>query len=57
MNPRNDAIHAVRQAAQPLNGRRDDYDRLLELIGDARFVLIGEARHGTHDFYRLSPAM
>src|SRR6266567_1921519 len=28
-----------------------DYDPLLELVGDARFVLIGEASHGTHEFY------
>src|SRR5687768_7278244 len=52
MNPRNDAIHAVGQAAQRLSGARDDYDQLLDLIGDARFVLIGEATHGTHEFYR-----
>lgn len=24
----------------------------MELIGDARFVLLGEASHGTHEFYR-----
>ena len=52
MNPSNDAVHAVRQAAQPLSGARDDYDQLLDLIGDARFVLIGEATHGTNEFYR-----
>ena len=27
------------------------YDRLLEQVGDAHFVLIGEASHGTHEFY------
>jgi erythromycin esterase-like protein len=37
---------------QPLRGDSGDYDSLLELIGDARFVLIGEASHGTHEFYR-----
>ncbi|MUG97391.1 erythromycin esterase family protein [Scytonema sp. UIC 10036] len=42
---------AVRQAAHPLTGTSEDYDPLLELIGDARFVLIGEATHGTHEFY------
>jgi erythromycin esterase-like protein len=29
-----------------------DYDPLVDAIGDARFVLIGEASHGTHEFYR-----
>lgn len=29
-----------------------DYDKLMEAIGDKRFVLIGEATHGTHEFYR-----
>jgi len=43
---------AVRQAAQPLRGAADDYDSLLEFIGNARFVLIGEASHGTHEFCR-----
>src|SRR4029453_18989077 len=38
--------------AKPLTGARTDYDPLLELIGDARFVLLGEASHGTHEFYR-----
>ena len=33
-------------------GEISDYDPLLELIGDARFVLLGEASHGTHEFYR-----
>jgi erythromycin esterase-like protein len=42
----------VRAAAAPLLGGADDYDRLLDLVGDARFVLIGEASHGTHEFYR-----
>ncbi|HEX8201542.1 MAG TPA: erythromycin esterase family protein, partial [Isosphaeraceae bacterium] len=41
----------VRRAAHPLRGAADDYDPLLELIGDARFVLLGEASHGTHEFY------
>ena len=28
-----------------------DYEPLLEMIGDRQVVLIGEASHGTHDFY------
>ena len=42
----------VRQSAHPLRGSAQDYDPLIDLIGDARFVLIGEASHGTHEFYR-----
>ncbi len=38
-------------AARPLEGAAGDYDALLDLIGDARFVLLGEASHGTHEFY------
>jgi hypothetical protein len=35
----------VRAAAHPLTGASTDYDGLLELSGEARFVLIGEASH------------
>ncbi len=38
---------------QPLTGEPSDFDQLLELVGNARFVLIGEASHGTHEFYRI----
>src|SRR5437016_6114153 len=41
----------VREVAQPLTGSTDDYGALLELIGEARLVLLGEASHGTHEFY------
>jgi erythromycin esterase-like protein/predicted phosphoribosyltransferase len=43
---------ALRGVAQTLTGAADDYDPLLERIGDAPFVLLGEASHGTHEFYR-----
>ncbi len=36
----------------PLVGDDADYDGLMERVGDRRFVLLGEATHGTHDFYR-----
>jgi erythromycin esterase-like protein len=38
--------------AQPLKSSDGDYDGLLDLVGDARVVLLGEASHGTHEFYR-----
>jgi erythromycin esterase-like protein len=43
---------ALEAAAWPLRGDTHDYDPLLALIGDAQFVLLGEATHGTHEFYR-----
>lgn len=46
-----DPVAAIRAAAIPLGGGRRDYDELLDLVGDARFVLLGEATHGTHEFY------
>jgi len=42
----------VRDAARPLTQSSADYDNLLEFVGDAHFVLLGEASHGTHEFYR-----
>ncbi len=42
---------SLRQSALPITGAATDYDPLLERIGSARFVLIGEASHGTHEFY------
>ena len=45
-------IRTLRGAIRPLEGSAGDYDPLLELIAEARFVLLGEASHGTHEFYR-----
>lgn len=42
----------VRTAAVPLKPAAPHYGSLLKLIGEARFVLLGEASHGTHEFYR-----
>src|SRR5437660_8628682 len=44
--------NVIRKASQPLEGSARDYDNLLKLIHEARFCLLGEATHGTHEFYR-----
>ncbi len=47
-----EVLEALRRSAHLLTGDRRDYDALLALVGDARIVLLGEASHGTHEFYR-----
>lgn len=44
---------ALGAAAHPLVGAPEDFDPLLALVGMAQYVLIGEASHGTHEFYRI----
>ncbi|MBO4210709.1 erythromycin esterase family protein, partial [Micromonospora echinofusca] len=34
-------------------GAPSDFDLLLDRVGDARVVMLGEASHGTHDYYRI----
>jgi erythromycin esterase-like protein len=62
-------LRALRAAAVPLAGVDPtssadidgriaaDVEAVLERIGDARIVLIGEASHGTHEFYALRAAV
>lgn len=45
-------LHHLREQARPLTGVAEDYDELLEMIGSNSLVLLGEASHGTHEFYR-----
>src|SRR3982074_1280112 len=41
----------LQETAHRLTGVSQDYDPLMDRIGNARFVLLGEAAHGTHEFY------
>jgi protein-L-isoaspartate(D-aspartate) O-methyltransferase len=44
----------VKECAEPIDGIDSvDLGPLLERIGDARVVLLGEATHGTSEFYRM----
>jgi protein-L-isoaspartate(D-aspartate) O-methyltransferase len=44
----------VREVAEPIDDIEScSVDALLERVGDARVVLLGEATHGTSEFYRM----
>jgi protein-L-isoaspartate(D-aspartate) O-methyltransferase len=44
----------VRETAEPIDGiETASLDALLDRIADARVVLLGEATHGTSEFYRM----
>src|SRR5436190_23842652 len=43
-------IAQLRAMSHPLQ-RPEDLDPLLKRIGDARYVLLGEASHGTEEYY------
>lgn len=47
------AAATLRDAIHPLQGAPSDFDPLFERIGSAGMVLIGEASHGTHEFYHI----
>lgn len=46
------ALSEIARAAQPVSLDDRDYGQLFQQIGNSRLVLIGEASHGTHEFYR-----
>src|SRR3982750_1377185 len=46
----------LKTAARPLESA-SDLDPLMQTIGDARFVLLGEASHGTSEFYTWRAAI
>jgi len=49
-------IRETRNLARPLRDPAD-LDPLLERVGDARVVLLGEASHGTREFYTWRTAI
>jgi erythromycin esterase-like protein len=44
-------VPRLRSTAHPLTGDHTDYDDLVDLAGRSSFMLLGEASHGTHEFY------
>ncbi len=49
-------VDGVRDLARPLRTPAD-LDPVLERVGDARIVLLGEASHGTHEYYAWRAAL
>ncbi|WNR46996.1 erythromycin esterase family protein [Paenibacillus roseipurpureus] len=45
-------VEHIKKQALPLKSI-DDLDVLIEAIGDKKYVLLGEASHGTSEFYKL----
>jgi erythromycin esterase-like protein len=47
----------IRSLASAEGANPHDIDAIADAIGDARIVLIGEASHGTHEFYAMRAAI
>jgi len=53
MSPVHTPFLATRSLARRLEGGAGDYDSLMAMADGKRFVLLGEATHGTREFYRM----
>ncbi len=45
-------VDVIRRRSLPLSGDPSEYDHLADVLSESRVVLLGEATHGTHEFYR-----
>src|ERR1019366_2980306 len=45
-----EVVNLLNQSSSPLENSKD-LDPLMEYIGDPKYVLLGEASHGTHEYY------
>src|SRR5688500_6919887 len=54
--PVGEVPEAIKAIARPLHGEQD-IDRLVDLVAHKRIVMIGEATHGTHEFYDYRAAL
>lgn len=53
MNIEEKLINILNKDIDPISTTENKYDKLLNSIGNSRYVLIGEATHGTHEFYKI----
>ncbi len=54
LSDESDIVNAITAFCEPFNSiEAADLDTLLERIGGAKIVLLGEASHGTSEFYRM----
>ena len=54
--PVGEVPESIARIARPIHGD-DELDQLVDLIGHARIVLLGECTHGTHEFYEMRSAL
>ena len=47
-----ESAESLDRSARPVTGVVEDDGSLLHVVGDRRFLLIGEASHGTHEVSR-----
>src|SRR5579884_1246619 len=51
-DPVSSLANAVRSVICPLEyGASGEFDPVLDMVGDASIVMLGEGTHGTHEFY------
>lgn len=48
----NKLIEGLNGKIVPLKSQEENYDSVIKQIGNARIVMLGEASHGTHEFYQ-----
>ena len=46
-----DLTNQIDRVCVPMHGGPNDYDDVLDAVGDRSVVLLGEATHGTREFY------
>ncbi|MGM0421747.1 MAG: erythromycin esterase family protein [Pseudomonadota bacterium] len=51
-NRHHDLVSEIEKNLSPLQNQLQDYDEIVEAARDKDFVLLGEASHGTAEFYR-----